>query len=262
MEFESILFDVEDGVATITLNRPDAANAMNLAVMRDLMVASIRCDEDAGIRAAVITGTGRFFSAGGDLPSFAEAGDDVGALIKEMTAYYHAAVSRLSRMNAPVVASVNGMAAGAGFSLAASADLAIAAESASFVSAYTNAALSPDGSSTYFVPRLVGVRRAMELMITNRRLSAAEALEWGLVNRVVPDDELTAATAELAFALASGATLAYGAVKALLHSSLSETLETQMELEARLIARLASGSDGQEGISAFLEKRPPRYTGS
>ncbi len=99
-------------------------------------------------------------------------------------------------------------------------------------------------------------------MLTNRRLSAAEALEWGLVNRVVPDDELTAATAELAFALASGATLAYGAVKQLLHSSLSETLETQMELEARLIARLASGSDGQEGISAFLEKRPPRYTGS
>lgn len=233
---------------------------MSLAVMRDLMHASIVCDEDAGVRCAVITGTGRFFSAGGDLAGFADTGD-VGSLLKEMTVYFHAAVSRLSRMDAPLVAAVNGIAAGAGMSLVAASDLAIACESARFVSAYTASSLSPDGSSTYFVPRLVGMRRAMELMLTNRTLDAAEALDWGLVNRVVPDDELMSATVDLARSLASGATLAFGAVKEMLHSSLAGTLETQMELEARWIARLARTEDGVEGVTAFFEKRSPDFKG-
>ena len=260
MTFESILFDVADDVATITFNRPDQGNSMDLTVMRDLMHASIRCDEDPAIRAAIVTGSGRFFSAGGDLDSFGST-DDPASLIKEMTVYFHAAVSRFSRMDAPLIAAINGMAAGAGFSLAAACDLSVAAESARFVSQYTAASLSPDGSSTYFVPRLVGTRRAMELMVTNRRLSAAEALEWGLINAVVPDDELNAHVGELAQTLARGATLAFGSVKRLLHDSLSATLETQMEMEAREIASLTKSRDGREGVRAFLEKRTPEFTG-
>ncbi len=258
---DKVLFEVTDGVGAVTFNRPDEANAMDLDVMRRLMHIAIECDEDPAIRSVVITGTGKFFSAGGDLVSFERAGDKAGALIKEMTTYYHAAISRLSRMNAPAIAAVNGMAAGAGFSLVAACDLAVAAESARFTSAYTAASLSPDGSSTYFVPRLVGMRRAMELMLTNRRLSSAEALEWGLINQVVPDDELSATARELAQQLATGAVLAYGRVKALLHNSFTGTLETQMEFEARAIAALTHTHDGQEGVKAFREKRAPKFEG-
>lgn len=260
MTFESIRFERHDTVALITFDRPDQGNAMDLTVMRDLMHASIVCDEDPAVRAVVVTGSGRFFSAGGDLASFG-ATDDPASLIKEMTVYFHAAVSRFSRMDAPIIAAVNGMAAGAGFSLAAACDLAVAGESARFASQYTAASLSPDGSSTYFVPRLVGVRRAMELMLTNRRLSAAEALEWGLINEVVPDDELHDRAMELAGVLGAGATLAFGAVKRLLHESLSGTLETQMEQEARQIAALTHSHDGREGVRAFLEKRAPAFEG-
>ncbi len=229
--------------------------------MQELMHASIRCDEDPGIRAVVATGSGRFFSAGGDLSAFADAGDEAGMLLKEMTTYFHAAISRFSRMNAPIIAAVNGIAAGAGMSFVAACDLAIAAESAMFTSAYTAASLTPDGSSTYFVPRLIGMRRAMELMLTNRRLSAAEALEWGLINRVVPDDELMPTVRELATELAAGGTLAYGAVKRMLHETFAGTLETQMEMEARAIAAMSHTHDGREGIDAFLNKRRPEFRG-
>lgn len=256
---DKVLFDVVDGVGAVTFNRPDNANAMDLEVMQHLMQIAIECDEDPAIRSVLITGNGSFFSAGGDLDAFGEAADRAGALIKEMTTYYHAAISRFVRMDAPIVAAVNGMAAGAGFSLVAACDLAIAAESARFTSAYTAASLSPDGSSTYFVPRLVGMRRAMELMLTNRRLDAAEALEWGLINRVVADDDLMAESMDLARQLARGATLAYGTVKKLLHNTFADTLETQMELEARSIAALTHTHDGQEGVAAFREKRPPKF---
>ncbi len=261
MTFETILFDVDGGVATIAFNRPDQAHAMDLPVMQELMHAAIRCDEDPGIRAAVITGSGRFFSAGGDLAAFADAGDSAGMLLKEMTTYYHAAISRVSRMNAPIIAAVNGVAAGAGLSLAAACDLAIAAESAMFTSAYTAASLTPDGSSTYFMPRLIGMRRAMELMLTNRRLSAQEALDWGLVNQVVPDDQLMEVVGALAAELARGGTLAYGAVKRMLHETFASTLETQMEMEARSIAAMSHTHDGREGITAFLHKRQPEFRG-
>ncbi|HSF86335.1 MAG TPA: enoyl-CoA hydratase-related protein [Acidimicrobiia bacterium] len=261
MNFEKILFDAADGVAIVTFNRPEHAHAMDRDTMYELMHAAIRCDEDPAIRAVIITGNGRFFSAGGDLASFSEAGDEAGMLLKEMTTYYHAAISRFSRMNAPIIAAVNGVAAGAGFSLVAACDMAIAAESAMFTSAYTAAALTPDGSSTYFVPRLVGMRRAMELMLTNRRLTAGEALEWGLINRVVPDDQLLDAAGELAAELAAGGTVAYGAVKRMLHESFANTLETQMEMEARSIAAMSHTHDGREGMDAFLNKRTPQYRG-
>jgi 2-(1,2-epoxy-1,2-dihydrophenyl)acetyl-CoA isomerase len=261
VEFEKILFDVDGAVATVTFNRPDNANAMDRDLMYELLHAAIRCDEDPAIRAVIITGAGDFFSAGGDLSSFADAGDEAGMLLKEMTTYFHGAISRFSRMDAPIIAAVNGTAAGAGFSLAAACDLAVASDTAMFTSAYTAASLTPDGSSTYFVPRLVGMRRAMELMLTNRRLDASEALEWGLINQVVAPDELMPTVQGLASKLARGGTLAFGAVKRMLHESFSGTLETQMEMEARSIAGMSHTRDGREGITAFLEKRRPVYEG-
>ena len=261
MDYQNLRYELADGVATITLNRPDAANAIDLALARELMQVAIRCDEDPSVRAVLLTGAGKMFCAGGDLKSFAAQGDRLPSLLKEITTNLHAATSRFARMVAPLVVAVNGTAAGAGFSIAISGDLVVMAESAKLTMAYTAAGLSPDGSSTWFLPRLVGMRRAQELMLTNRRLTAAEALDWGLVNQVVPDAELAATAGALAKQLAAGATRAFGEVKKLLASAFNESLETQMELEARGIAAMAGGADGREGIEAFQAKRAPKFSG-
>jgi 2-(1,2-epoxy-1,2-dihydrophenyl)acetyl-CoA isomerase len=258
---EKILFEQRDGVAEITFNRPDAANALDLETSREFMEIAIRCDEDPSVRAVVLTGRGKMFSAGGDLGSFAKAGDQIAALLKEMTTYLHAAISRLARMRAPLIGAINGTAAGAGFSLVCSTDLAIAAESAKFTMAYTKAGLTPDGSSTYFMPRLLGTHRTLELMLTNRVLSAAEAAEWGLINRVVPDDQVLPEARALATQLAAGPTEAIGGVKKMVIGSLQESLETQMELEARTIAAMAHTADAKEGIDAFFAKRQAKFEG-
>ncbi|MEM7408930.1 MAG: enoyl-CoA hydratase [Myxococcota bacterium] len=262
MSEEVITCEIADGVATVTLNRPAAANAIDLALGQGLMHAAIQVDEDPSVRAVLLTGAGKMFCAGGDLKSFASQGDKVPALLKELTTYLHAATSRFARMDAPLIVAVNGMAAGAGFSIAVSGDLVLAAESAKFTMAYTGAGLSPDGSSSFFLPRLIGLRRTQELMITNRRLSAAEALDWGLVTQVVPDDELAEKAGALARQIAQGPTRAYGVVKQLLASSTQESLETQMELESRGIASMAGSPDGREGIAAFVEKRAPKFSGA
>ncbi len=261
MAYENITLERRDGVATLTLNRPNTANSVDLPLARELMDAAIVCDDDPETRAVILTGAGKMFCAGGDLRSFADAGLAVGSRLKELTAYLHAAISRLTRMNAPVIAAVNGMAAGAGFSLAIAADMTIASDTAGFVMAYTQAGLVPDGSSTFFLPRRIGDRRTRELMLTNRRLTAAEALEWGLVNQVVPADQLLPTVEKLAATLAAGPTRAYGALKGLLNETFEHGLESQMELEARAIAAASITPDGQEGIRAFLEKRKPVFTG-
>lgn len=262
MSYETLLFDVSDGLAKITLNRPNAANSLNRALAHDLMMASIECDENPEIRAVLLTGAGKMFCAGGDLKTFHGFGDAIGGKLKELTVYLHAATSRFSRMDPPLVVAVNGIAAGAGMSIAISGDLVLAARSAMFTSAYTAAGLSPDGSSTYFLPRLVGLRRAQELMLTNRRLSAEEAADWGLVNKVVDDEALTDEAEALARSLAEGATGAYGAVKKMLVESFTNPLETQMEIEARMIAERSASPDGREGIDAFVHKRKPDFTGN
>ena len=179
-----------------------------------------------------------------------------------MTGYFHQAISRFARMDAPLIAAVNGVAAGAGLSLVACSDLAIAAESATFTSAYTRIGLAPDGSSTFFLPRILGVRRTMELYLTNRVLSAQEALDWSLINRVVPADELAEETDQLAARLAEGPTKAFGGVKKLMQMTFDDSLETQMERETRTIVDLATGADGREGVRAFAEKRKPSFTGA
>lgn len=260
--YETLIFEVADGVATITLNRPEAYNSIDPRMARELMAVSLYCDEDPAIRAVVLTGAGeKAFCAGGDLVAFSRKRDGLPALLKELTTYLHAAISRFARMNAPLIGAINGVAAGAGISLAAMVDLAIAGTSARFISAYTNAGLTPDGSSTYYLPRLIGLRRYLDLALTNRTLSAEEALEWGLVNRVVPDAELSARAGELARDLANGPTRAFGGVKKLAQNTFSDTLESQMELETRLIADMARTEDGREGIEAFAQKRKPTFSG-
>ena len=255
----TLLYEVKDHVARITFNRPDAANALDMEMGRELMHAAIRASEDAAVRAVILTGAGKMFSGGGDLKSFAAQEDRLPGHLKEVALYLHAAISRFVRMDAPVIAAVNGSAGGAGMSLCLFADLALAAESAKFTLAYTRAGLSPDGGSTYFLPRIVGVRRALELALTNRVLTAREAMDWGIVNKVVADAQLQAEADALARQLASGATHALGAAKRLLHHSFSESLETQMELEAQAIAEQARGAHAREGIAAFIAKRPPNY---
>jgi 2-(1,2-epoxy-1,2-dihydrophenyl)acetyl-CoA isomerase len=244
------------------LNRPDAANALNLQMALDLMHASIRASEDPEVRALIITGAGKMFSGGGDLKSFAEQAEHLPGHLKEVALYLHAAISRFVRMDAPLIVAVNGAAGGAGMSLCLFADLVLAAESARFTLAYTRAGLSPDGGSTYFLPRIIGVRRALELALTNRVLTAREAQEWGIVTKVVRDSELLAEAQAVASQLASGATRAFGAARRLLHHSFAESLETQMELEAQAIADQARTQDAREGIAAFIAKRTPAFTGS
>ena len=261
MSEEPILCEVRDGVAHVTLNRPDSANAFDLGMVRALHRVMIDCDKNSAVRAVLLTGAGRMFSAGGDLKFFLEAGDRVSFLLAEMTAALHAAVAVMNRMDPPVVIAVNGMAAGGGMSLAMSGDVVFAAEGARFTMAYTAAGLSPDGSSTWFLPRLAGFGRAKELALTNRLLSAPEALQLGIIDRVVADDSLSAEAAKQAEAFAAGPTGAYGAVKRLMIESLQNGLETQMELESRAIAERAAGPDGREGLGAFAAKRKPTFTG-
>ena len=262
MSFENLTFEVRDGLARLTLNRPKAANSFNLDLAREFLETATICAEDSAIRAVLLTGAGRMFCAGGDLKNFAAAEDQIPARVAETADTLHAAILKFAHMNAPVVAAVNGPAAGAGMSLVCMTDMALAAESAIFTMAYTASGLAPDGSSTYFLPRIVGMRRARELMLTNRRLSAAEAQAWGIVERVVPDDDLIAEAEKLARVLASGPTLAFGAVKRLLLSSQNAQLEDQLDAETSAIVAMTRTSDGREGVAAFREKRKPSFTGA
>ena len=262
MRFENLTLEVKDGLARLTLNRPKAANSFNLDLTREFLEAATICANDSAIRAVLLTGAGRFFSAGGDLKNFAAAEDQIPKLVAETADALHAAISKFARMNAPIVAAVNGPAAGAGMSLVCMTDIALAAESAIFTMAYTAAGLAPDGSSTYFLPRAIGIRRARELMLTNRILSAAEAHAWGIVERVVPDDDLIAEAEKLARALASGPTLAFGAVKKLLLASQNAQLEDQLDAETSAIVSMTRASDGREGVAAFREKRKPSFKGA
>jgi len=263
MSHETLIYEVRDNVAWITLNRPEAFNAMNLQMTKDLLDVANRSGSDPAVRAAVITGAGdKAYCAGGDIAEFVDRESEIELHLKEMTTYLHMAVSRFAWMRAPLIAAVNGVAAGAGLSAAAFPDLAIAADTARFTSAYTQIGLTPDGSSSYFLTRILGTRRAAELYMTNRMLTAEEALDWGLVNRVVPAAELMDEVGKLAAQLAAGPTRAYGGVKKLIQTGPNDTLESQMERETRLIGEMGTSVDGREGVKAFLEKRKPNFTGT
>jgi 2-(1,2-epoxy-1,2-dihydrophenyl)acetyl-CoA isomerase len=258
-EYENLEFEKQAAIARIMLNRPDAANGMNAGLNRELKQAATACDRDPEIKVVVLGARGRFFCAGGDIKEMLGHGDEVGEALKSLADDLHAAISTFARMQAVLIVAVNGVAAGGGFSLALAGDIVVAAESASFTMAYTKAGLCPDGSSSWLLPRLVGLRRAQELMLTNRRLSSVEAADIGLVTRVVADDALQAETDRLAAEFAAGPRLSNAYVKKLLLASAGNDLESQMELEAQLLSRCAASSDGREGIQAFVEKREPKF---
>ncbi len=248
----------DGGVLTLTLNRPDVLNAFDRA-LHGAFLAGLKEARDPDVRAVVVTGAGRGFCVGQDLTEFREAPDDIGDRLREG---YHRNILAIRALEKPVIAAVNGPAAGAGLSLACACDIRLAAESASFVPAFIGIGLVPDSGGSYFIVRLLGPARAFAWMTQNRKLSAAEALEWGLVSEVVADDELSARVAELAGMYAQAPTRAIGMTKRLFDHVQTATLEEQRELEAQFQAAATLTDDFREGVTAFLEKRPPSFTGT
>jgi 2-(1,2-epoxy-1,2-dihydrophenyl)acetyl-CoA isomerase len=251
----SVLYEVRDGVGVVTLNRPEAQNTVSLQLAMDLDEVTQKID---GARSVLLTANGKSFCAGGDLKEFGGK-EDLADHVREVLAYLHPAIERLDSLDVPVVAAVRGSAAGAGLGLACAADIVLAAPDAKFVSAYTKIGLSPDGSTSYSLPRLVGMRRALELVLTNRVLDAREAEAWGIVTRIVGDEELDAEAEHVAKELADGATTGLGGARRLVRDSLGRTLAHQLDMEAEAIFRSASDANAKEGITAFIEKRPPNY---
>jgi 2-(1,2-epoxy-1,2-dihydrophenyl)acetyl-CoA isomerase len=244
-------------VLTITLNRPDVLNAFNADLHRALSAALTDAQAD-DVRAVVITGAGRGFCVGQDLTEFREAPGDIG---ERLRGNYHPNILALRRLEKPVLAAVNGPAAGAGLSFACACDLRLAAASATFVPAFINIGLVPDSGGTYFVRRLLGTARAFEWMTSGRRLSAVEALAWGLVSEVAEDEKLAERVAERAAELAAMPTRGIGLTKRLFDHAENATLEEQLELEAQLQTAATQTADFREGVDAFLEKREPRFEG-
>ena len=245
MDYEAIKFEVRNNVATITLNRPDNANSLNKKMIDELFAVSIECSTNKSIRAAILTGQGKLFCAGADLAVLTEMGGHGEAQILEMATIIHAAVTRFSQMDPPLVVAVNGAAGGGGFSLVLAGDYVIAS----------------DGSSTYFLAKHVGLLRAKELAMTNRVLNPDEALEWGLVNKVVPAEDLAITAQEIAGNFAKGPTKAFGGLKRLLQTAFSDTMETQLDKESVSVAAMMHTHDAPHAIASFLKKERPEFRG-
>lgn len=256
-----VLFDLFDGVARITLNRPDEGNAVDLVMARALVDASIRCQTDPAIRCVVLTGEGRIFCAGGDVSLFQSAGAGVDALLSELAGTLHVAMARFARMAKPLLVLVNGPAAGAGVGLALCGDVVLGARSAHFTAAYGGLGLTPDGGLSWLLPRLVGLRRAQEMILTNRRINSDEAQAIGLVTRSVDDDQLSVEGEKLSTILANAATGALGAARALLRESFENALESQLENEVQAIASAGATPECGEGLAAYFAKRSPNFRG-
>lgn len=259
-----VLYEQHGAVAVIRLNRSDAMNALNMEMGEALAAVVEQARFDREVRAVVITGAGRVFSAGGDLKAMKanlDVGGDPAQFLRDLTRLLHPAVVDLRLMDKPVIAAINGPAGGAGFSLALGCDLRVMAESAFFQQAYTAIGLVPDGGMTAFLPRLIGLGAASELIFLNPRIDARRALHMGLVHEVVPDQELMPRTMQMAHMLAAGPTVALGRAKQLLNRSLLSMLESQLEAERQAIAEMGATADFREGLTAFLEKRRPDFKG-
>jgi 2-(1,2-epoxy-1,2-dihydrophenyl)acetyl-CoA isomerase len=252
-----VLFDHERGVARVTLNRAERGNTLDLETARELFDAASRCRNE-GARAVLLRGSGKHFCLGGDVRIPERDDTAMQAHVLDLTRTLNAAVLAFMRLQAPVVAVVSGGVAGAGVGLVGMADLAIAAQSAYFLPAFTTVGMTPDTGTSVWLSEIVGRKRAAELLLTNRRLSAVEAVAWGLVNFAVPDVELEAASGSLARRLADGPLGAFGATKRLLVSSI-DRLESRLELEARYIARQRISKEGKEGIHAYQARRPADF---
>ena len=254
----TILHDVTDGTATLTLNRPDTGNLFDATMARDLRRAATDLAGRDDVRVIVLRGAGRAFCMGGDIGFFQGSGDPA-AVLDGMADDLHAALAALHGGDAPVVAVVQGAAFGVGLSLAAFADVVLAADSARFLAGYPGVGLSPDGGLTWSLPRKVGAARAAALLLTGRRLSAAEALEAGRVSEVVPADELQDAAARVAATVAAGPTGAFGEIRRLLAAGSTASLAEHLDAERAALVRQAGGPEGREGIAAFTEGRRPRF---
>jgi 2-(1,2-epoxy-1,2-dihydrophenyl)acetyl-CoA isomerase len=248
----------DGAVLTITLNRPDVLNAFNSDMHRAL-AAALKDARDGGVRAVVITGAGRGFCVGQDLTEFREAPGDIGSRLR---GNYHPNIRAIRALEKPVIAAVNGAAAGAGMSLACACDLRVAADSATFVPAFINIGLIPDSGGSYFVTRILGPARAFEWLASGKRLTAAEAHAWGLVSEVVEGDKLPSRVSELAARLADLPTRGVGMTKRLLDHAVTATLDEQLEREAQLQVAATQTQDFKEGVAAFLEKRPAKFSGT
>lgn len=257
-----VLLSLDDGIAHIRLNRPEAANGMSHELLRGLYDAIMTCHGEPGVRVVLLTGEGDNFCAGGDVRKFAEQGKDLPNYVRPATAYLQDSVAALMRLSAPVIVAVQGFAAGGGgFGLVCAADLVIAAEGAKFLAGGTRVGMAPDAGTTVTLPRLVGMRRATEILLTNPVMSAAEGKELGIVNRVVPDGDLQDAALDWARELASGAPLALAATKRLLRMGTSGTVEANLIEEARTVSELSGTADSREGLAAVIEKRAPKFKG-
>lgn len=247
-------------VATITLNRPEAANGMNIAFMKALHAAVMRCHREPGLRVVHLRGAGKNFCAGGDVREFAAMGEGLGDFLREVTAWLQMAVGALIRLDAVVVTEVQGFAAGGGgLGLVCASDVVIAGEGARFLAGATRVGMAPDGGASVILPHLVGLRRAAEIMLSNRIVDAAEAERIGLVTRVVPDADLAETAARTAADLAEGAPMALAATKRLLWNAIE--VERALPEEARTVAGLSATADSREGLAAVIEKRKPVFRG-
>lgn len=260
MSDRPLLFETGNGIARITLNRPDYGNAVDLPMARALLDAAICCQTDPSIRCVVLTGAGRIFCAGGDVTAFA-ASSSPDALLSELAGTFHMAIARFAHMAKPMLVLVNGPAAGAGLSLAIGGDVVLAARSAHFTAAYSTIGLSPDGGMSWLLPRLVGLRKAQEIILSNRRVSADEAESIGMVTRAVDDERLADEGKQTSSRLAAAATGALAAARTLLRQSFETGLETQLEREAQAISRSGASADCREGLDAYFAKRAPDFRG-
>jgi 2-(1,2-epoxy-1,2-dihydrophenyl)acetyl-CoA isomerase len=261
---ELVNLAVADGVGTIELNRPDSLNAWNHPFAEDLLAAQRWCEASAEVRALVVTGAGRAFSSGADLRD--TTGRDLTPagrpnVYKTLTERYHPVLTGVRLMPKPVIAAVNGPAVGIGASLALCCDLILAGEGSYFLFAFVNVGLVPDGGSSFLLPTRIGMARSAELAMLGERLPAARALDWGLVNRVLPDAELATEAHALAARMAQGATLSYAGTKRQMNAWLYERMEAQLDLEARIQQEMAESEDFLEGVMAFAERRPARFQG-
>lgn len=258
-----VLLDLEaDGVTRIRLNRPEAANGMDVPFLQALHAAIMRCHAEPGVRAVLLSGEGPHFCAGGDVKDFAAKGERLPDYLREATAWLQMATSALLQLQAPVVAAVHGFAAGGGgFGLVCSADFVVAAESAKFFSGAVRVGMAPDAGVTVTLTQLVGLRKAMEILLANKTLTAAEALEAGLLTKVVPDEDLHTEAYELAKKLASNAPMAMAATKRLVWGGIGSPVQAQLPEEARTVSELSGTADSREGLAAVIERRAPRFTG-
>jgi 2-(1,2-epoxy-1,2-dihydrophenyl)acetyl-CoA isomerase len=265
MPDHQVLYESNGAVVTITLNRPDTLNALTAKMLEGLIGATARCEQDREARCMVLRGAGGHFMAGGDIKEFHKALNDARESYiqtrERQVITANQLIYNLRRMPKPVIASVSGAAAGFGLSLVLAADLAIASENAVFTLAYRHIGLSPDGGATYFLPRMIGERRAMELALLGDRLSATQALELGLINKVSKPADLEADTARMARDLARGPTIALGLTKRLIRTSFDNNWDEHLHREAESFAIAAGTGDHVEGVAAFVSKRKPSFTG-